>query len=307
MDNTAQSAYMACPREFLFGMVLHRRSKERKSALSFGSLWHRILEEHYRSGADIIAVEEAATNIWEGDTPGDHRTLNRALMDYQKYLKTWGLAKDVQETVGFPDNPMVEMSTSAASEEIDHPYAGKIDRMVNEVDGLAFVEDHKTTSRLDKYYFDQFTNSNQMKGYKFLGGKLAPSIPLVGVRINVIHTLKNETNFHRRLITYSPSQMTEWADNYNKWIVRIRLDYWAWAIQGGADPEQVGIDGSMVDFLKQWQAFPAHFGDNGCSRKFGLCTYHGVCSLPPRVQMKALENDFVIAPWNPLNVEDDAE
>lgn len=310
VDNTAQSAYMNCPREFLFSMVLHRRAREVKPALSFGSIWHKILECHYKSGADVVHVEDSVRE-WHSKTPQspvgtDYRTLERALSDYKgPYLKKWPLAKDIKSTIGFPSSPMVEISTSIQGNGLAAPYAGKIDRFVEE--DLCFIEDHKTTSRKDKYYFEQFQLSNQMMGYTFIGGLLVPDRRIVGVRINLYHVLTNESGFDRQLITFSQSQLEGWRDNYNKWVARIKLDYWAWRIAQGEDYGDLGLSGELADFIRAAgiEPFPAHFGDNGCSRKFGRCTYFNVCSLPPRVQMKALEQDFDVVPWNPLEVDDD--
>lgn len=311
IDNTALSAYMACPKEFLFAMILHRRIKKgakEKQALSYGSLWHKILENHYLSGGDPHKVMEAI-EIWQGNEPGDHRTFERAMMDYQKYLKTWDPDKDLKSTIGFPSNPLVEIQTQIRTDELAHPYSGKIDRMVCEQDGMSFIEDHKTTSRLDSHYFDQFTNSNQMMGYTYIGQHTAPSHDIKGVRINLYHVLKNNTNFHRRVILFSKNKLREWVANYNKWIARVRIDYWAWLLaEGHATQEQlreVVGDGHLMDFILDIEAFPAHFGDNGCNRKYGLCTYFGICSLSPHIQMKALEQDFDVLPWNPLEVDDE--
>lgn len=309
IDNTALGTYMACPREFLFAMVLNRRKKKgaRDSpALEFGSLWHKILELHYQSGGDIATVMQAI-DFWKGNPPDDYRTFQRAMMDYRgKWQKTWDPEKDLRETVGFPDSPMVEIRAEIEAEELVHPYAGKIDRVFVEHEGQAFVEDHKTTSRLDKHYFKQFELSNQMMGYTFMGQRLAPSLGIAGVRINLYHCLTKQSNFHRRVIMFSKAQLRAWAENYNSWMGRLRMDYWSWYIQQGNDPDELGIDPGIVDLLRNWTPMPAHFGDNGCSRKFGLCTYYGVCSLTPRVQMKVLEADFDIAPWNPLEVDEAA-
>lgn len=306
IDNTALSAYMTCPREFLFSMVLHRRARETSQALSFGAIWHKVLEYHYKTGGDIVTVEDSVRAYHEKhpSAPGsDYRTLERALMDYKEYLKKWPLGKDLKATIGFPDRPMVEISTEIQGGDLAYPYAGKIDRAVSE--DLDFIEDHKTTSRKESGYFEQFELSNQMKGYTYIANRLMPDRNIVGVRINLYHVLTRETNFDRQLITFSKAQLVEWAENYNKWFSRVKMEYWAWLLQQGADPSELGIDNVLVDFLRGLDPFPAHFGDNGCSRKFGKCSYFHVCKLPPRVQMKALEQDFDVKPWNPLDADED--
>jgi len=160
IDNTALQAYMACPREYLFAMILHRRKADGDSAaLGFGKLWHKILEMHYKSGGMRELVQMTAQKTGAGhSSPDDYRTLNRALLDYDKYVVRWDEqhgAKAFSQTVGFPDNPLVEIATNAMGYGLIHPWAGKLDRLVN-LGGLIYVDDHKTTSRLDKNYWTQF-------------------------------------------------------------------------------------------------------------------------------------------------------
>lgn len=278
IDNTALTAYMTCPREYFFGMVQHRRPSGRSPALVFGSAWHTILENHYK-GKTIIEAVKAGLEAWEDHgAVDDYRTPQRLVLSFEQYLKRWGTDQDIKDTLGWPENPLVECAVEIDADELAHPYAGKIDRVVL-VNGLGYIEDHKTTSRLDRHYFSQFENSNQMKGYVFMAQKLVPSIKIVGARINLAHVTKTKTEFHRHLVTFTPEQMLEWVGNYNRWANRLAHD------------TEAGD-------------FPGHFGDNGCSRKYGLCSYHRVCRVSPRLQQKVLEQEFEVNPWNPLQVED---
>ncbi len=282
IDNTALSAYMACPREFSYSMLQHRRPAGKSAPLVYGSAWHTAMEYHYKSGGNVDLVNLAVRKTWEGhDSPDDHRTLERCLLDYAGYIKKYGadpLNEDAQ-TVGYPDAPLVELSVNAKGDNLLHPYAGKIDRII-ELNGLLYVEDHKTTSRLDKYYFSQYENSNQMMGYVYLANLLVPGRKVVGVRINVLHVLKGLSNYERQIITYSPSQLDGWEENTNSWLRRMARDI-------------------------ETDEFPGHYGDNGCSRKYGMCSYHRVCSASPRIREKILEQEFDIHEWNPLTVSDD--
>lgn len=297
LDNTALQAYMACPREYYFSMHLHRRARGSSPALAFGTAWHKALEIHYKSGGNEDLVELMVRSSWEAhDAVDDYRTLDRVLLDYRKYRRTYGTPDEESSrgqgrTVGYPDEPMVELSLNAHAEPLIHPWAGKIDRII-ELGGLYYVEDHKTTSRLDRNYYRGFDLSQQMMGYTFLAQHLMPSKQVVGVRINVAHVLKTGTNFERQLFTYSPAQLDEWARNTNKWMYRLSED------------------------IKEWQGYTswrgdeipwpiAHYGDNGCSRKYGMCSYHSVCSVSPRLRQGMLESQFDLNPWNPLAVEED--
>lgn len=283
LDNTAMSAYMACPTEYRLGMLEHRRGKGKSEALAYGSLWHLMLEVHYKTGGNANMVYAAAEAAWPEMDHGnseDHRTLERAKIDYKGYVKKWGLPKEESgQTVGFPHAPLVEISVNAMAGNLIHPYAGKLDRIIL-LGGLGYVEDHKTTSRLDKNYFKQFKLSNQMKGYVYLAKHLFPKLKIVGVRINVLHLLKGASNYERHIETFSPAVLDEWADNTNNWM-------------------------RMIESSTKNNFFPMHFGDNGCSRKFGMCAYHPVCSASPKIRQKVLDQEFEVNPWNPLEVDDE--
>lgn len=296
LDNTAFQAYMACPREYYLGMVQHRRGKGLSPALAYGKAIHTALETHYRTGGNQGLVELMVRKRWENhDSSDDYRTLDRVLLDYERYVKRYGAdpAKEDGKTVGWPTQPMVELSSNAMGGGLIHPWAVKIDRII-ELHGLGYIEDHKTTSRLDKNFYRGFDLSNQMMGYVHVGQQLVPSLKIVGVRINVIHALKTGTNFERVIITFSPDQMAEWVDNTNRWMEKVNQSTDEW------NNEEIcaGLDNRPV----RWPL--AHFGDNGCSRKYGLCTYHRVCSVSSRIRQAMLESEFPVNPWNPLDLED---
>jgi hypothetical protein len=290
IDNTAMTAYLTCPREYYFSMVRHRRGKGRSPALVFGSAWHKAMEIHYRTGGDAKAVEEAVIMSWEGhDSADDYRTLNRVLLDYRAYVKQYGMPHlEGMKTLGYPEEPLVEVAANMTSDDLLHPWAGKLDRFLEDEGSLVYVEDHKTTSRLDKNYFKQFDLSQQMLGYTYLGQQLLPNRKVVGVRINLAHVLTGKTEFHRKLFTFSPERIRDWAANTNIWLQRLALDY-----EMAGDPERSHL------------AFPGHYGDNGCSRKFGMCQYHEVCSVTPRIREQVLVKEFpYIEPWNPLEADE---
>lgn len=307
VDNTALSAYMTCPREYYFSMVQHRRSKIEKAALSFGTAWHKALEVWYKGGseADVIKAVLDAWQPHEGEG-NDYRTAERCLLDFHKYINDpespGAKAGDREQTIGWPSQPMVEISTAVTSPGLPQPYAGKIDRAVEELK-LVYCEDHKTTSRFDKYYMSQFVTSNQMKGYTWLLKQLLPSKQVVGVRVNLSHILKDSTKFFRQSFLYQPDLIDEWEKNTRRWLARIYSDYLAHGLEEGKTPAELGLTDDFAEALLARGAFPGHFGDNGCSRKFGLCQYHQVCSISPRLQQKVLEMEFDVRPWNPLEVD----
>jgi hypothetical protein len=287
LDNTALQAYMACPREYYFSMVEHRRGEGLSAALAFGKAWHTALELHYK-GLPAEHVEALVRASWEQPSgEGDYRTVERVLLDFRRYREKWGHEPSREAggpTLLFDGEPMVELSVNAAGEGLIHPYAGKIDRIIR-IGGLIYVEDHKTTSRLDKNYYSGFELSQQMMGYVYLAQQLIPGERIAGVRINVLHVLKEKSNFERQLFTYTREQIAEWIENTNEWMRRVDADSLSW------------------QNLPEGKFPLAHLGDNGCSRKYGLCQYHRVCSVAPTFRRRVLE-EFPVHPWNPLEIED---
>lgn len=299
IDNTAMQAYMACPREYKFGMVEHRRTKEIAAPLAFGAGWHTMMEAHYK-GADRDLVQYMVQRSWEDHgAEGDYRTLERLFLVYDKYLKRYDVEKDRAETLGYPDNPLVEVSAHAMGGPLIHPYAGKLDRIVD-LGGLLWIEDHKTTSRMDRHFFSKFENDNQMKGYVFLADQLIPDRKVMGARVNVAHVTKTKTDFQRELVPYAPDKIEEWARNYNTWAQRISDDTIRYHLERGKTPEELDVTPQTARFLTRQDAFPGHFGTNGCARKYGLCQYYRACGASERIRERVLEQDFVHNPWNPL-------
>lgn len=298
IDNTALSAYMTCPREYFYSMVLHRRGGGRAPALVFGSAWHKALEVHYKTGGDEAAVNEAVIMSWEGhDAAEDYRTLDRVLLDYRKYREKIGVPmKEEEQTLGWPEAPLVEVAANVESGGLIHPYAGLLDRIIT-MDGLAYVQDHKTTSRLDKHYFRQYELSPQMLGYTHIAKQLLPGVRVVGVQINVSHVLTAKTEFHRQIVTFSPARVEEWTFNTNLWLRKLDADYAQFAEEQAQRPDALPGDGITESFM-------GHYGDNACSRKYGVCGYAAVCGVAARVRRRVLEQEYEVEEWNPLKANE---
>lgn len=281
IDNTALDTYMRCPKEYDYSMRQHmRRGGAPSPALAYGSVWHIIMETHYLTNGDAMAVRQAALDAWEPHgIADDHRTLERALAEYDNYVERWGSPEQEHgQTLGAPEEPLVELSVNATWEGALHPYAGKLDRIIEE-SGQIYIEDHKTTSQMGPQYFKQFELDNQMMGYTVLG-TLLTGVRVAGVRINGHAVYKRESKFQREFIPFSPDRLEDWKENYNRWIERIQASY------------------ANNDFPRNFKA---------CSRKYGSCPYTTVCSMPPKLRDKVLQHDFDYNPWNPLEAKDSPE
>lgn len=307
IDNTALADYMACPRKYFYGMVLNRRrSGATAPPLAFGTSWHAALEAHYKTGGNEAAVQLAILNSWQQhDRPDDHRTVERVLSCYHQYLDHWGdHATDTSRngrTVGFPENPMVEIPVEIAWPGGAHPYTGKIDRII-EINGLYYVEDHKTTSQLGAQYFQQYDPNNQMMGYAWLAQKLT-GLRIAGVRINALGVLKTQTKLAREIVSYSKERLEEWGRNYNAWVYRLEDSYKIMdpEVYGLGAPKEPGDpDYSMTEEEAMLVAWPHNF--MACSAKYGMCQYASLCSFQPARRGYVLETEFQQKEWDPMEV-----
>lgn len=288
---------MRCPRKYFFGMVEHRRRSGPKSpALTYGTAWHSAMEAHYKSGGQEAVVDRAIVMAWQNhDNPDDHRTLDRCMSSYRQYLSRWGThdedSRNYGLTVGYPENPIVEVPTELWWPGAEHPYTGKIDRIFQH-QGLYYVEDHKTTSQLGATYFKQFDPSNQMMGYAWLAQKLT-GLPIAGVRINAHGVLKTQSKFERQTVMFSQDRLREWAENFNVWVRRINqsMIHLAQIDNPELDPTDLILE-----------AFPHNF--QACAGKYGMCEYTDVCTFPLQVRAKILEMEYDKKPWDPMEAED---
>jgi hypothetical protein len=233
----------------------------------------------HRTGGDIAKVVDAAISSWQPhDRAEDYRTLERAIREYERYVERYGMPQEEDaKTVGWPDQPMVEIAVDLSWPGALHPYAGKIDRII-EWAGQIYVEDHKTASQFGSSYFRQFELSNQMMGYAWLAQQILGR-PIAGVRINAHIVYKAQpAKFERYLIGFSPSRLKDWAENYNIWVEKI---------------EAAHRDNNWPMNL------------NACAGKYGMCTYAGVCVASPEVRQRVLEQDFEELPWDPMQTTDD--
>lgn len=300
LDNTALAAFKRCRRLYYFAYWLHRRESVSSGALAYGSVIHKLLETHYKTGSPMLA-ELAARAWWEKNgpseqSPDEYRTLDRALLDYRRYRDRWGQHPTDEQgrTLGWPDEPLVELSLESVAGGLIHPYAGKIDRII-ELGGLYYIEDHKTTSRLDGNFYRALELSPQFQGYTHKAQFLLPSIRIVGVRVNVIHCLKTSTNFERQIIPFNREQLDEWEQDTNRWMEDLAEESARWQELYGSNPDRLPVEG---------QPWPrATLGDNGCSGKYGMCSYYPICSITPKFRAGRVR-ELPVLPWNPLEADD---
>jgi len=197
-DSSCISDYMGCPRLFYYAWIRRLKTKEDDPSMRFGSVWHDVMLEWYKTGS----AEKAAkffSQLPSGVT-ADHKT------------KGWGEAIFKEYIERYPDEPgrtlhLEKVFRIAIGDKL---YGGRIDRIENWNDQI-YVDDHKTSARLGAQFFDRFRPHVQIDGYcracKEVVGRCQGAI------INGISTAKNPKDRFQRF----PSSRTEWElQNFDK-------------------------------------------------------------------------------------------
>lgn len=276
LDNSAVNTFASCPRQFYYQYVLHFQ-KPISAALHFGRVWHKMLDTWYTTGGDQIKAVNAGAAEWGMiEFAGDHRTLPRALEAFSKYVKQFGNRAEHESTYGFVQGaPMVEIAIELQWPEIPLPYVGKIDRIVVTQGDEIYINDHKTTSRMEQSFFRGFEMASQMLGYTRLGTMMLGQ-PVAGVMVNaynVTPTGKSD-RFERQYVALPEERVNHWAE--------------------------VTLPAQMHAIIRAHESDDWQQNHSACSGKYGLCHYFDVCAMPKRRRQSYLELNFEVREWNPL-------
>jgi hypothetical protein len=216
------------------------------------------------------------------------------MVDYMKHHPT-----ETFKIIGYPEAPMIENTftldtgmtlqcrecgtadtslpwesecANCGSAELKEPieYGGIFDGLVQFGANL-YVFEHKTTSQMGDYYFNQFRPNNQITGYVWAGGLLSGQ-PVGGAIVNAIGIYRVGATKFRREIT------TRTQDDLKHWLLNVRA-----TCQQIQDCELRGF----------WPLY------TGSCTMYGKCEYHDVHVLGTQIeQEKWLEQQYVKKPWS---------
>lgn len=297
IDNFALTMFQTCPAKYFLRIRGDWTSRRKSAALGFGGALHAGLAVWYKTG-DKVAALKAIDEAWPQGLPiDDWRTKEKCLQTMVDYLRTY--PQESFQIVGYPEAPMVEntftlptgmtlkcrqcgdadeslpwenVCTNCGPEGHKEPieYGGIFDGLVRFGPQL-FVFEHKTTSQLGDYYFNQFRPNNQVTGYVWAGQQLSGD-SVGGAIINAIGIYKSSATKLRREIT------TRTMEDIKDWLINVHA-----TCQQIQDCELRGV-------------WPKHTGS--CTM-YGKCEFHDVHVLGTATEQERwLTQQYVKQPWD---------
>ena len=270
-DNTMMSTYQTCQRKFLLRHLRGIVPKSKPQALEFGSAIHEGLSTWYETGDEQQALEDAFRDYTD-DPMDEKRSSARGREILKKYFKQYP-----KEPFDIVANEVPFEQQLFSDDSYRYNLIGKIDLVINWHGGL-YGFDHKTTSRLGKYYFNQYTLSRQFMGYTMAMKRIYSDIAkkVQGFYINAIAVYKNKFKFERSLQTYNSHKL----GLYDKYIPRLM--------------NEMAFKQERYEKTKDETLFIPNWGN---CELYGHCPYKPICtSLRPE---NVIERNYTIDFWDP--------
>jgi hypothetical protein len=150
-------------------------------------------------------------------------------------------------------------------------YGGIFDTLVDFGVNQVYILEHKTTSQLGSYYFNQYKPNNQVAGYIWAARQLTGK-RVGGAIINAIGWYKSgTTKFERQISTRSDDEITEWL-------------------------EQVRMICEAIQLARRTGQWPMH---TAACTLYGLCEFHSIHSRSTQLEReRMLETNFVREKWD---------
>lgn len=147
-------------------------------------------------------------------------------------------------------------------------YGGIFDTLID-FGGQVYILEHKTTTQMGSYFFNQFKPNNQVTGYVWLAKGLSGRCD--GALINAIGIYKSQaTRFERQISTRNDFELDEWL-----------LDVWTEA-----------CDIRDHELFGHWP-----MRTKTCTL-YGACEFYSVHTVnDPQVRQRLLEQDYVQDQW----------
>jgi hypothetical protein len=296
IDNYALTMFQTCPAKYNLRMNDGWTSDRKSAALAAGTAIHAGLATWYR-GEGLEAAFRAIVKDYTIDPGDDYRTVEKVLKVMHEYTRAY--PSESFNVIGLPDHPMVEVpftldtgmflscaecgplagawdkqnalcpNCAQSLEPIE--YGGILDTLVEFGANQVYILEHKSTSQLGSYYFNQYKPNNQVAGYIWAARQLTGK-RVGGAIINAIGWYKSgTTKFERQISTRSDDEITEWL-------------------------EQVRMICEAIHQAKQTKHYPMH---TAACTLYGLCEFHSVHSRSTQIEReRMLEMNYTREKWD---------
>jgi hypothetical protein len=218
IDSSMLKDYMDCPSMFYLRHVLGLRRKIRSAGdiakFDWGTCWHGLQEEFWKTGSQTDAIKWLNLNFPEGirpDTDKHKRSKERMFKIFFEYVETFG--KSIEEDF---ETIRTEQFFDIFNEEFGIRWCGRLDVWrVRRRNGRIVPWDYKTTSAMSDSFFEMHEHGFQIPGYVWAAKHLT-SEPIEEIVLDVLYTLTASHQFFRRTFRYTPQALNEWATNVKR-------------------------------------------------------------------------------------------
>ena len=310
IDYSSISAYMSCPREFLFQYILNLRPSGTSIHLVFGSCWHYGLESTYLLLKDNkMSVMDATINsiksfnaLWKLD--GEPYWKNEDII----FPKSPGHAANMYKeywtrflTFDTIDRKIIAVEAPFALNLSDdnHPslprYIGRMDLILSNGDGIEIV-DHKTCKAVYKTTPDTYAQSFQTDGYLTAGRIFYDKIPTMTYRMALCQKSK---------IDFAPITVNKRATAIDHFLAD--LVYYMVDIQNNLKLLQNDFETckDRTDILSSFHRKPGY----SCTTFSTTCAYYDLCRSRnnPLLWKDNPPQGYKISEWDPEKIEEETK
>jgi len=265
-DSTSLKTYVTCPRKFYWryvkDLIPQQWLDKEPAPLGFGGAIHEALDVWYSSGNEQEALNAFYDN-WQDREEETLRTRERGEKVLEKYFERYN-----QEPFEIIAGPEHEFCINIGG----YDFAGRLDMAV-QWSGMNLIMDHKTSSRMSRYYYHRFRPDIQMSAYPLAAQKIFNKV-FHGTVINVLYFTKTEYDFDRDI-----SYREEWELELTERLLAKWMS---------------DIDSLPKDDYRAWE--PRW---TSCMAYMKPCPYRDLCiTAEPGMLVDTM---YAVEQWNPLN------
>jgi len=267
LDSSKLTTYMDCPRRYFFEYALGWRSDAPNNHLVFGTAWHDAMEHLLLNGYDddsIMAAFELFIASYREHFPASSDELYSPKTP-EKALGALGLyCERYQNDLQNFETLYTEIAGTVPINN-DQVLHFRLDSICRERDsGRIFSLEHKTGSRISRFWTDQWPMAVAVGTYTHVMNCLYDPKDVWGVKINGTFFQKTKIDFLRVPVRKTLDHMKQWLWNVSWWADQIRWQFDL--LERCSESDQV------------LTAFPQQPGS--CTKYFG-CPYHDFCLAWP--------------------------